>query len=170
MPNKTIYVSQKDIPLFEEAQQLAGEALSTVISRALKEYVIRNKAKDKGMKEVGVKVGAKKTERELRFVGTRVGEKWKGFSDDKEWWLEATIYRTQKDNWAVHLVTVCKAYLVTNDKSRMNKDDYLVDFRRADLFVAEKPEEFAGKLPEQLIGVIRDLADREEQSVEYLDI
>ena len=138
MPNKTIYVSQKDIPLFEEAQQLAGEALSTVISRALKEYVIRNKAK--------------------------------GFSDDKEWWLEATIYRTQKDNWAVHLVTVCKAYLVTNDKSRMNKDDYLVDFRRADLFVAEKPEEFAGKLPEQLIGVIRDLADREEQSVEYLDI
>lgn len=54
------------------------------------------------MKEVSVKVGAIGSEREQRFVACYLG-KWKGLSEDKVWWLEANIYRTQKGNWAVIL-------------------------------------------------------------------
>jgi EXLDI family protein len=39
MPNKTIYVSDGDLPLFERAQSLAGGNLSAAITQALREYV-----------------------------------------------------------------------------------------------------------------------------------
>jgi EXLDI family protein len=39
MPNKTIYVSDRDLPLFEQAQSLAGGKLSAAITQALKEHV-----------------------------------------------------------------------------------------------------------------------------------
>jgi EXLDI family protein len=39
MPNKTIYVSDRDLPLFEQAQSLAGGKLSAAIAQALGEYV-----------------------------------------------------------------------------------------------------------------------------------
>ena len=35
MGNKTIYVSEKDEVLFNRAKEIAGEALSSVIARAL---------------------------------------------------------------------------------------------------------------------------------------
>ena len=39
MPNKTIYVSDRDLPLFEQAQSLAGGSFSAAIAQALKEHV-----------------------------------------------------------------------------------------------------------------------------------
>jgi hypothetical protein len=39
MPNKTIYVSDRDLALFDQAQSLAGGKLSAAIAQALKEYV-----------------------------------------------------------------------------------------------------------------------------------
>ncbi len=68
MPNKTIYVSQDDEPLFEEARQLAGESLSAVIVRALRDFVIRQQEKEKSMKEITVLVGPKESTREQRFI------------------------------------------------------------------------------------------------------
>ncbi|NUR96504.1 MAG: EXLDI protein, partial [Kribbellaceae bacterium] len=38
MPNKTIYVSDDDLPLYKRAQELAGN-LSSAISIALRKYV-----------------------------------------------------------------------------------------------------------------------------------
>src|ERR1700761_2366593 len=102
MSNKTIYVSDKDEPLFERAKELAGEALSSVIARALREFVARHEEKGKGMKEITVKVGQHDSQREQRFIGQEVG-KWSGFSDDNEWWMDAKIYITQKGNWAILL-------------------------------------------------------------------
>ena len=169
MPNKTIYVSEQDIPLFEEAKNLAGEALSAVIARALREFVARYREKEKGMHEVAVKVGAHGSEREQRFVGAQVG-KWSGLSDDQEWWLEAKIYRTQKGNWAVYLVHVCKASLMTNPIGWARNGDWLVDRRRGDLYVGDNPHLLADKLPKGLMALISDLAARDETPVEYLDI
>ena len=80
MPNKTIYVSQEDEPLFEEARQIAGESLSAVIVLALREFVSRQKEKEKSMKEITVLVGPKESSREQRFIGMQVG-KWKGVDD-----------------------------------------------------------------------------------------
>jgi EXLDI family protein len=165
MPNKTIYVSQADAPVFEQAQQIAGEALSSVIAKALREYVSRHQEKEKGMKEVAVKVGAKGSEREQRFVAADLG-KWKGLSEDKEWRLEASIFRTQKGNWAVHLETKGRADWAKGKDWK----DYVEDQRHAELIVAATAGEFAGKVPTALISHIDNLAEREKSPVDYLDI
>jgi EXLDI family protein len=169
MPNKTIYISQNDVPVFEQAQQIAGEALSSVIAKALREYVARHQERDKGMKEVSVKVGAKGSEREQRFIASYLG-KWKGLSEDKAWWLEAGIYRTQKGNWAVYLEHKGKTSVVTNPKAWIKNGDYLADERYTELIVGVTPAEFADKLPKALIEHINNLREREKSPVDYLDI
>jgi EXLDI family protein len=167
MPNKTIYVSQNDLPVFEEAQQIAGEALSSVIARALREYVARHREKEKDMKEVSVKVGKKKIEREQRFMAAEAG-KWKGLSDDKEWWLEAAIYRTQKGRWAVYLDY--KGMAMLTRKSWQEAAWEVEDQRHAELVVGDKIDDFKGKLPEALIRHIASIAEREKNPIDYLDI
>ncbi|MBV9500675.1 MAG: hypothetical protein JO138_14980 [Acidobacteriaceae bacterium] len=39
MPNKTIYVKDSDLPLFEQAQELLGESVSSLFAEFLKERV-----------------------------------------------------------------------------------------------------------------------------------
>ena len=39
MPNKTIYVSDGDLPIYQRAQELAGGNLSSAITTALRRYV-----------------------------------------------------------------------------------------------------------------------------------
>jgi len=39
MPNKTIYVKDADLPLFEQAQELLGESVSSMFAEFLKERV-----------------------------------------------------------------------------------------------------------------------------------
>lgn len=169
MANKTIYVSKKDEEIFEEAQEIAGEALSSVIARALREFVARSKEKQQGMKEVSIRVETKGSEREQRFIGSQVGE-WQGFSDDREWWLRAKVYMTQKGNWAVYVTTVSKASLLTNPKEWKKSGAYLEHRTSSELFVAPTPDGLEGRIPKELLKVVRDLAEREMNSVEYLDI
>ncbi len=169
MPNKTIYVSDNDLPLFDEAKDIAGEAVSSVISRALREYVSRHRKKAQGMKEVSVLVGKANAELEKRFVGAKIGN-WNGFSDDREWWMEATMYRTQKNNWAVNLITVCKASLLTNKSAWRASGDYLTNPRHAELIVGAKEKDFEKKLPQDLFTTLTNLMEKDETPVEFLDI
>jgi EXLDI family protein len=169
MPNKTIYVSQEVEPLFEEAKQLAGESLSGVIVWSLREFVSRLKEKVREMKEITVKIGSKGSYREQRFIGSQVG-KWYGFSEDKEWWLGAQIFQTQKKNWAVVLRMVSKANLVTDPKNWIESETCLADPVRTDLLIAETPDGFAGKLPTELISAISDIEKATAVPSEFLDI
>ena len=57
VPNRTIYVSDDDQPLYQRAQELAGGNLSGAISSALKRYVEAEDARQAGFDEVTVKVG-----------------------------------------------------------------------------------------------------------------
>ncbi len=169
MPNKTIYVSEKDESLFEQAKEIAGETLSTVIVRALREFVSRYQDKQKGMKEISVKVGLHGAQREQKFIGTPLG-KWSGFSDDKVWFLKATIYRTQKENWAILLETVCKASLLTNKKEWKESGDYLINPQKSELIVGRSSEELKSKLPKALYISLTEYEKQYESPVEYLDI
>lgn len=169
MPNKTIYVSDSDTVLFEEAKEIAGEALSSVISRALREYVSRNTKKNEGMKEVSVKVGKGSAVQEKRFVGSERGN-WQGFSDDHEWWMEGKIYFTQKRNWAVYTKVICKASLLLDKKSWKQSGDYLLNPRRDELFIGIKLNDFKGKIPSGLCETLSSLINKEEVPIEYLDI
>jgi EXLDI family protein len=169
MPNKTIYVSEKDENLFEQAKEIAGEALSSVISRALREFIARNTEKEKGMKEIAVKVGKENAQLEKRFIGYPLG-KWSGFSDDEVWWLEAQIYKTQKGNVAILLQTVAKATLLTNPTLWKASGDYLINVKKSEFFVAKKAQELKDKLPKDLLEIIENASQRDENPIEYLDI
>jgi EXLDI family protein len=57
MPNKTIYVADVDLPVFERAQELAGENLSATIVAALRRFVATEETRAGGFGEIVVKVG-----------------------------------------------------------------------------------------------------------------
>lgn len=101
MPNKTIYVSDEDLPLYTRAQQLAGGSLSAAISQALQRYVERGEAQMIGLEDVTVSVGHPGMRTRKRFTATRV-VRWSHPTGHGR--LETfTVYRTAKDRYAVHL-------------------------------------------------------------------
>ena len=74
MPNKTIYVKDEDLSIFEEAEKLGGDSLSAVIAEALKRFVSVKQAEAQGLKEHTIKVGRIRScgaddTRKVRFVG-----------------------------------------------------------------------------------------------------
>lgn len=102
MPNKTIYVADKDLPLYERAQQIAGGNLSAAISSALSDYVQRHGAGAGGHDEITVSVGPAGMRRRKRFVGTPIA-RWQGKSSRGKSIVERYIvYRTAKGRYAVH--------------------------------------------------------------------
>jgi len=73
VPNKTIYVSDGDMPLYRRAQELAGDNLSAAISAALRRYVDVEEGRREGFDEIIVRVGPGKG-RKVRFTGILLGE------------------------------------------------------------------------------------------------
>ena len=57
MPNKTIYVSDGDLPLYQRAQELAGGNLSAAIADALRRFVDVEEGRREGFDEIIVRVG-----------------------------------------------------------------------------------------------------------------
>ena len=78
VPNRTIYVSEDDQPLYQRAQELAGGNLSAAITGALKRYVNAEDARNAGFDEIVVKVGVGKKLRKVRFSGILVGHSGDG--------------------------------------------------------------------------------------------
>jgi EXLDI family protein len=101
VPNKTIYVSDDDLPLFERAQELSGSNLSAAIVRALRRFIELEEAKQRGFDEVTVIVNGQGAHRRKRFLGQRLVR-----------WLQATpngkgtevldVYRTAGQRYALH--------------------------------------------------------------------
>jgi EXLDI family protein len=73
VPNKTIYVSDGDLKLYQRAQELAGGNLSAAIARALRRYVDLEEGLREGYDDVVVRVGIG-SGRKVRFTGLLVGE------------------------------------------------------------------------------------------------
>ena len=73
VPNKTIYVSDGDLPLFQRAQELAGGNLSAAIAKALRRWVDATEGLSEGFDDVVVRVGLG-SGRKVRFTGVLVGE------------------------------------------------------------------------------------------------
>jgi len=98
VPNKTIYVSESDLPLFARAQELAEGNLSAAISKALRRFVDDEEGKQAGYDEITVRVGPGRG-RKQRFRGVLLGE-W--HSSTKDGYDVVRLYRTQKGRYAVH--------------------------------------------------------------------
>lgn len=101
VPNKTIYVSDADLPIFEEAASLAGENLSATIIRALRQFIITEKNKREGVEEITVKVGNAPPYHVKRFKGSLLGKQQilthNGMRVEK-----IVVYQTSNHRFAVY--------------------------------------------------------------------
>ena len=79
MANKTIYVKDEDLQIFEEAERLGGDSLSGIIAEALRRFVDVKRAELYGMQEHVLHVGVLRSQgdddiRQIRFVGRLLAE------------------------------------------------------------------------------------------------
>ena len=117
MPNKTIYVKDEDLAIFEEAEKLGGDSLSAVIAEAVKRFVSVKRGEGADMKEYTLNVGIFRTQgvddtRKIRFVGRLLAEgtTYSGqFSDGRDRGTKYRIYQSRAgkvipvwEHWSDH--------------------------------------------------------------------
>jgi EXLDI family protein len=124
MPNKTIYVPESDLPIFERAQELAGDNLSATIARALKRFVEAREQQDKGYEEITVKVG-KIAYSQKKFTG-RLLAKGRVLDPKKPRHESFSVYHTAKGKFAVHVKSTPNW---DYHPSKHEEDSYWVDER-----------------------------------------
>jgi len=100
MPNKTIYVSDDDLPLYQRAQELAGGNLSAALARALRRFVEVEEGRREGYDEITVQVGHGGVGRKQRFSGVLLGEWGHSTGSRVE---EFRVYRTRMGKFVVHI-------------------------------------------------------------------
>jgi EXLDI family protein len=101
VPNKTIYVSDDDLPLFERAQELSGANLSSAIVRALRRFIELEEAKQRGLEEITVMVNAQGAHRRKRFLGQRL-IRWLQAAENGKGTEILNVYRTAGKRYALH--------------------------------------------------------------------
>ena len=101
MPNKTIYVSDDDLPLFERAQELSGANLSSAIVRALRRYIELEEAKQRDFDEITVIVNGPGAHRRKRFLGQRL-VRWLQATPDGKGTEILNVYHTAGNRYALH--------------------------------------------------------------------
>jgi EXLDI family protein len=181
MPNKTIYVSDEDLPLFQRAQELAGGKLSTAISVALRRYVEMEEGRKEGYDEIIVQVG-QGTGRKQRFSGVLLGEWGRTTGNRMEMFR---VYRSRQgryvlhvdrspdwtdsltsgaDNWLEGLLSrgAWRSYLGLADSS------WGFVQGEATLEVVDTIEKLRGQVPDEFYDLIAEAAER--PIVEDLDI
>jgi len=171
MPNKTIYVSEGDAPLFDRAQDLAGGNLSAAIVQALRRYVESEETAESG--EIVVKVGAHGAYRQQRFTGRQVGKLYLPTPDP----TRATIYRvylTGKGNFAVYVKEVPNWAQMTrrnwSDAVKQGHDsgDWWAPTARLDVYPSL--EELRAHVPVELFVVVNATTGTPGNGIEDLDI
>lgn len=167
MPNKTIYVSNEDQAIYEQAQKLAGDNLSSVLVRALKEFITRTESQMKGLKEIVIQVGTKGLQQEKRFNG-RLLIKWQGAGDHDDWYT-ARVFKTAKNQFAVE-ITKQPNLDVYRQRDFWRTADYFDYTPDTKLLVFASLDEAEDKLPSALLKLMQQAQNRDEAPVEYLDI
>ncbi|MGY1615420.1 EXLDI protein [Geodermatophilus sp. SYSU D00691] len=175
MPNKTIYVSDADLPVFQRAQELTGGNLSAAISKALRRLVEVEEGRLEGFEEVTVRVGVEPG-RLQRFQGVRLVDWHRTGSGGSGGEERFRVYRTRTGKFAVH-VSLPKGFV-----HKAGKDGQLTGWRKhfaadqqwgetpavATLEVFDTFEELQAAVPAELAALVEAYATQPE--VEDLDI
>jgi len=105
VPNKTIYVSDDDLPLFERAQELSGSNLSSAIVRALRRFIEIEEARHRELDEITVIVNTDGAHRRKRFLGQRLARRLEKIPKGKGTEIQ-NVYRTAGKRYALHTRTM----------------------------------------------------------------
>ena len=172
MPNKTIYVSEDDLALFQRAQEIVGGNLSAAIVRALRRMVEVEDAQLEGFEEITVRVGPGKGRRQ-RFLGVELAAWTRSTKDKVE---QFKVYRSRTGNYVLHTEKSAEAHWTagadgsaTGWRKHFSTDQQVgVAAPTATLEVLDTIEDLRAKVPSELydLVVIADSAP----VVEDLDI
>jgi EXLDI family protein len=99
VPNKTIYVSDGDLRIYQRAQELAGGNLSAAITAALRRYVDVEEGRGEGFEEITLRVGPGKGHK-VRFTGVLLGE-WSTSEVGRSEYFR--VYRSRKGKFVLHV-------------------------------------------------------------------
>lgn len=175
MPNKTIYVADDDLPLYQRAQELAGGSLSSAISKALRRYIEAEEGRREGYDEITVRVGYGKG-RKQRFTGVLLGEWGQTVGHRVEVYR---VYRSRKGKFVVHVKRSTDVVSGTSSGLRSNgwrgflemigsDQSWGVFEGEATLHVAETLDDLRALIPIELYERVATVAD--QPAVEDLDI
>jgi EXLDI family protein len=173
VPNKTIYVSDGDLSLYQRAQELAGGNLSAAIAKALRRFVDVEEGRLEGYDEVTVRVGLG-SGRKVRFSAVLVGE-----------WMDTTpqgraehfrVYRGRTGKYVLHIERSPQFWMVDSEgkpagwRGHLGIGDvrYGSHPRESTLEVFASLEELRPKVPPELYEMVARSA--QQPAVEDLDI
>ena len=172
MPNKTIYVSDGDLPIYQRAQELAGDNLSAAIASALRRFVDVEESRKEGFDEVVVRVGPG-AGRKVRFIGILLGE-WAESSWDH--YDTTRVYRGRSGKFVVHAERT-PTWRATDANGKpagwrgwlgVGDVNYTVDPGGSTLEVVATLDELRTKIPPQLYDLVVKSTD--QPTLEDLDI
>lgn len=175
VPNKTIYVSDGDLPLFTRAQELAGGNLSAAISKALRRWVDASEALGGGFEDITVRVGVG-AGRKVRFVGVLVGE-WTDAGRSRAGLADAYhVYRGRTGKFVVHVERSADWWAVDSDgkpvgwRAWVGVGDVRYGSRpkESTLEVVDSLEQLRDKVPSELFDMVERTV--RQPTVEELDI
>jgi EXLDI family protein len=175
VPNKTIYVSDGDLPLYQRAQELAGGNLSAAIAGALRRYVDVEEGRREGFDEIIVRVGSVsgRKGRKVRFSGVLLGQLARTTSEREELYR---VFRTRTGKFVVH-VERSPEYSTRDAQGRpagwrgyLGIGDLTYTFRsgEATLEVVDSLDALRDKIPGELFDMVA--AATVQPDVEDLDI
>ena len=174
MPNRTIYVADADLPIFEKAQEVAGDNLSATIAQALRRFVETEEARVSGYEEITVKVG-KIAHSYKRFRGRLLA---KGRVRNKQETRRTVydIYQTTKGKLALYVrnapnwdnpKTWSWSYKNWSHKDWTEWPNTDYEFR---LEIYETLDELKDNVPQELYEAVSQALKGDPDGVEYLDI
>jgi EXLDI family protein len=172
VPNKTIYVSEGDLALFQRAQELAGDNLSAAIAKALRRWVDATEGLNEGFDDITVRVGLG-SGRKVRFTGVLVGE----WMDPKASRAERfRVFRGRTGKYVLHVERSEEWWMVDAEGKPAGWRGYLgigdVKYgaapRESTLDVVASLGELRDKVPPELFDMVARSA--RQPTVEDLDI
>jgi EXLDI family protein len=179
MPNRTIYVSDADVPLFEKAQALAGGNLSAAIAQALRRFVEAQEIRNSGFEEITVRVG-KQAHVYKRFQGRLIARGYALAQHDTRR-IYYQIYLTPKENLAVYIRNLPNWNYWSGSKDRRRRwpsedwssEDWSTwndDENEYRLEVYASLEELESNVPPELFTAVAQALQGNSDGIEVLDI